>query len=144
MAWATPKTDWATQNSDGSRQYFNPDDYSRIVGNLQVAWNFLTGLGYVLGAWISMRAINYTSIPTAADCNSVEECLETLAAGPYTPPDYTEGRTFAGDGNDRTWDYTELNRIEGLTGEIYIGMVNADASAPYCGEFDFYCGGLFL
>lgn len=144
MAWTTPKTSWAVFNPDGSRQYFNPSDYSRIIGNLQTAWNFLAGLGYRLGTMLGMRPMDYSGIPISADCNAVEGNLEALAAGPYTPPDYTAGRIFAGDGNDRTWDYGELNRIEGLTGEIYTGMVNADARTPFCGQSDFYAGNLML
>lgn len=144
MSFTTPKTNWALTNTDGSKQYFNIEDYARIAGNIQAAWDFATGVRYELGVPLTMPTLGYPDIPAAAVFNAVEENLEHLADKTYKPADYTDGRIFAGDGNDRTWTYDELNRIEGLTGEIYDGLGKADAMTQYLGQPDFYLGDLYL
>jgi hypothetical protein len=138
MAWIAPKTDWMLG------RFFNIVDYARITGNLQTTWDFASAMRYELGSPIIMATLDYAGIPSKDVFNAVERNLESLANKTYKPSDYTNGRIFVGDGNDKTWTYDELNRIENLTSEIYTGLVLADAGAPYTAQYNFYCGSLYL
>lgn len=144
MAWISPKTDWALVSTDGSKQYFNITDYSRIIGNIQYISAFATESLHMSIILLAMAALDVTSIPGKDIFNAVERNIEALAAVIYTPPAFKAGRVFLGDGSDKTWLYGDLNRIENETAEIQAFAQAEYDTAPFSGQNNFFCGGLYL
>lgn len=77
MAWIQPKTDWV------SADYFNPEDYNRIVGNLY----FLKEMGEKLFGTISLIPMSsektFTSTIYASEINNIEKNLVRLNTYTY-------------------------------------------------------------
>lgn len=145
MSWVTPKTNWGLLNPDGSRQYFNADpDYNRITENLNCIWNFAKSAYYKLSELYDMPSLDFSSIPTKDIFNAVERNLDILANDVCKPDDYIAGRVFNGDGKDKSWDYNDLNRIEGSLNKIYTILKLEYSAAPFSNQIDFYCNSLIL
>ena len=101
--WIEPKTDWS------SNDYFNAEDYNRIIGNLAYLRAYLGGLfnsltNVSLGEEKSVESLIY-----AREVNAIEQALETLNKETYRLAIGEAKEYFA---NQKTIDYAELNRIE--------------------------------
>jgi len=118
--WQTPKTDWEIKPYvDGRYQgdWFNVDDYNRIIGNLRylhAAGQNVYGVAFDI---LGMSTADTTGFPHASDINALEDNLYTLTQNTYSPPDYTGKKTWAGNGSTPTTD--DLNRIEQACAAIY-------------------------
>lgn len=111
--WQTPKTDWEIKPYiDGRYQgdWFNVDDYNRIVGNLRYLHAAGQNVYDVVFDILGMSAADTEGFPHAGDINALEDSLYALTQNTYAPPDYTGKKTWAGNGSTPTVD--DLNRIE--------------------------------
>ena len=108
--WITPKTDWVATD------YFNVDDYNRIVGNI----NYLKELAATVIKDITIDSMTadkgYTSIMYAADMNAIENSLATINENTY---DFDFGESQSYTANGATPLYDEFNRIESATLKLY-------------------------
>lgn len=124
MAWTTPKTDWhggldAEGLYEGDR--FNATDFNRIKNNLA----YLRDLAITLYEEFSIVSLGNDRTPAdyfyADEINQLEANLvtinqNTLKRSYGTAPTYVE--------NGNTMDYTELNRLESATLDLYNRLTN--------------------
>lgn len=124
MAWTTPKTDWhggldAEGLYEGDR--FNATDFNRIKNNLA----YLRNLAITLYEEFSIVSLGNDRTPAdyfyADEINQLEANLvtinqNTLKRSYGTAPTYVE--------NGNTMDYTELNRLESATLDLYNRLTN--------------------
>lgn len=124
MAWTTPKTDWhggldAEGLYEGDR--FNATDFNRIKNNLA----YLRDLAITLYEEFSIVSLGNDRTPAdyfyADEINQLEANLvtinqNTLKKSYGTAPTYVE--------NGNTMDYTELNRLESATLDLYNRLTN--------------------
>lgn len=124
MAWTTPKTDWhggldAEGLYEGDR--FNATDFNRIKNNLA----YLRDLAITLYEEFSIVSLGSDRTPAdyfyADEINQLEANLvtinqNTLKRSYGTAPTYVE--------NGNTMDYTELNRLESATLDLYNRLTN--------------------
>lgn len=105
MAWITPKTNWVATD------YFNPEDYNRITGNIQ----YIKQKAIELWGNFQTPALspdkNYASMIYASEMNNIENAVVNINANTY---DFNlgESKTYAANNNSATLNYTDLNRIE--------------------------------
>jgi hypothetical protein len=106
--WITPKTDWT------SSDYFNIEDYSRIVGNIQYLRDFIS----TLFSDITLESVEsekqYDSMIYAEEINAIERNLEKINV--Y---DFDIGETKVYYVNEHTPNFEEFNRIESATLKLY-------------------------
>ena len=112
--WITPKTDWVVTD------YFNADDYNRIVGNI----NYLKELAAKVIKDITIDSMTadkgYTSIMYAADMNAIENSLEIINENTY---DFDFGESQSYTANGATPLYNEFNRIESASLKLYQTLI---------------------
>ena len=113
--WITPKTDWTSES------YFNSEDYNRIIGNITYLKAYLDTLFYGLTNISTMEKKTATSLIYAREINAIETALETLTIETYK---FNLGETKEYIANTRTFDFVELNRIEGAILFLYTKMIN--------------------
>lgn len=103
MAWIEPKTDWI------SSDYFNAEDYNRIIGNLAHLKALADELFRSLTDVSMGDEKNHLSMIYAREINNIEDTLETLNLETY---DLEIGakQTFKANGSTPLW--SEFNRIE--------------------------------
>lgn len=110
MAWSTPKTNWV------GTDYFNVEDYNRIVGNL----NYLKSIMHSLFKEVDYEFMEenklYSSMIYASEINAIESNLRALNNGSYNLV-IGEGKGYSPNG--ATQDYVELNRIENAILSLY-------------------------
>lgn len=122
MAWIVPKTDW--KNTD----YFNIEDYNRIIGNLEYIKALGAALFYGLPSIASLGDDKtYTSMIYAREINAIEDCLEKLNLGSYSF-DIGDKKTYYA--NQSTPLYSEFNRIEGAILLLYKTMTAHKEGLP--------------
>lgn len=110
MAWQTPKTDWV------STDYFNIEDYNRIVGNLTELRN-LAVIGYKdfdLDKMVVEKT--YSDYIYADEINAIESNLTRICNNTYLPDIGTQQTYYA---NQPTPDWQEFNRIESACLTLY-------------------------
>ena len=111
--WLPPKTDWK------STDYFNIEDYNRIVGNL----NYLKALGNTLFLEFSLKDMEsektYSSMMYASEMNLIEDNLESINRCTYGF-EIGEKPTFRL--NKATPLWSEFNRIESSCLRLYKTM----------------------
>lgn len=138
--WTTPKTDWFGETVDGiySGDYFNASDYNRIKNNL----NYLYELAQKLYSSFTITSMGndktYSDFFYTDDINNIENNLYTL----YLK---TLKKTIAKTiyyYDSKTPDYTELNRIESLTLDLY-NKLTAQYEGRRTLEFNFGSKGGF-
>ena len=124
MAWTTPKTDWhGGLNADGLYEgdRFNATDFNRIKNNLA----YLRDLAITMYKEFSIVSLGSDRTPAdyfyADEINQLEANLVTinqhsLKRSYGTAPTYVE--------NGNTMDYTELNRLESATLDLYNRLTN--------------------
>ena len=123
VAWVTPKTDWhgGTTNGVYSGDYFNASDFNRIKNNLEHLREMSVKMydEYSIGVLGSDR--NVGDYFYADEINTLEQNLTTindhnLKRSYGVAPIFTE--------NGNTVDYTELNRIETASLDLYNTLMN--------------------
>ena len=122
--WVTPKTDWHYElDSDGLYigDRFNAVDFNRIKNDLE----YLRELAITMYDSFTINALGVDRTPKdyfyADEINQLEENLNTINTksikGSYgNTPSYTA--------NGNVMDFTELNRLEGATLDLYDKLSN--------------------
>ena len=107
MEWIEPKTDWDITD------YFNIDDYGRIVNNIaylkEYAKTILLNLENVEFSENIVNDKTYSSMIYASEINAIEDKLEELNLKTYAI-NIGEKKTYYP--NEKTMNYEDLNRIE--------------------------------
>lgn len=117
--WTTPKTDWVASD------YFNFTDFNRIKNNLACLHDLAEEVypSFSVNSTSTEDVTDYNYIWLPSDINKLEQDLTTLYQH-MTLRDFNIGtqKTFTYNGAFIT--YTELNRIESATLNIYNRLVN--------------------
>lgn len=103
MAWIEPKTDWTSDD------FFNAEDYNRIIGNI----THLKSLGDDLFSGLSKLSMGeekaVMSLIYAREMNNIENTLDSLNLETYRL-EIGDKQTFKANGSTPLW--SEFNRIE--------------------------------
>lgn len=115
MAWIEPKTNWA------SADYFNIEDYNRIIGNIKYLKSLADELFYGFSSIIDMGAEKvYTSMIYAREMNVIESNLDVINNSSYG---FNIGNQTTYQANKSTPLWSEFNRIESACLLLYTTMV---------------------
>lgn len=128
MAWIEPKTDWT------SADYFNAEDYNRIIGNINHLKTLAGDLFYGLSNFINERKKTVMSLIYAREMNDIENALESLNMETYGL-EIGDKQTFKANGSTPLW--SEFNRIESAILLLYNTMVVHKDNLP---RLDFRLG----
>lgn len=138
MGWVTPKTDWQVsydENGNYTGDYFNIEDYNRIIGNL----NYLKELASTLFPAISVADMGtektYESMIYASEMNVIEDNLEAINQNTYS---LDIGSKVTYQVNKGTPLWSELNRIENACLLLYKTLTAHKNALP---RFAFTLGG---
>lgn len=110
MGWQTPKTDWKWTDEEHG-DYFNKDDYNRIIGNIEVIRELTKEVNKPFETAGMAEKQSYSDYVYADEFNTIEENLAVLARNTFPNTEFEAEMYFA---NGPTPDYNELNRIESL------------------------------
>lgn len=121
MAWIEPKTDWA------GTDYFNVDDYNRIIGNITHLKALADALFLKLTELSMGEEKTYLSLIYAREMNNIENSLEVLNLETYGF-DIGEKTEYRANGN--TPLYSEFNRIESAILLLYNTMTSHKEALP--------------
>lgn len=121
MAWIEPKTNWVATD------YFNIEDYNRIIGNIAHLKALADDLFVKLTDLSMGEEKTYLSLIYAREMNNIESSLETLNLETY---DFDIGETTEYKANSSTPLYTEFNRIESAILLLYNTMVSHKEALP--------------
>ena len=103
MAWTTPKTNWVATD------YFNKEDYNRIVDNLLYLQSIVYHLFDTPKYETMAQNKNYSDLIYASEFNAIENNLDALNKGTYKA---SIGNKASYSANGLTPNYVEFNRIE--------------------------------
>ena len=103
MAWIEPKTNWE------STDYFNIEDYNRIVGNLTYLKDLSLELFKDFTTEDMVGSKDYSSMIYAREINAIENNLESVNINTYN---FDIGDTKEFYPNKATPLWSEFNRIE--------------------------------
>lgn len=124
MAWTTPKTDWygaVDANGVYSGDRFNAEDFNRIKNNLQC----LRDLAITIYEEFDIASVGDDKTVTdyfyADEINQLEENLNTINTHTMN---LSYGATPVYMDNGNIMDFTELNRLEGATLDLYEKIKN--------------------
>ena len=124
MAWTTPKTDWygaVDANGVYSGDRFNAEDFNRIKNNLQC----LRDLAITIYEEFDIASVGDDKTVTdyfyADEINQLEENLNTINTHTMN---LSYGATPIYMDNGNIMDFTELNRLEGATLDLYEKIKN--------------------
>lgn len=121
MAWIEPKTNWVAID------YFNAEDYNRILGNL----TFLKEFSRLLFKSFEMLDMGgektYTDFIYAREINAMEDNLETINLKTYA---MNIGEKVVYKDNGNTPLYSELNRMELAMLKIFAELQTHKANLP--------------
>ena len=121
MAWIEPKTDWI------STDYFNIEDYNRIIGNIR----YLKALSEALFKSFDTLSMGeektYVSMIYAREMNAIESNLEIINTNTYSF-DIGETQTFQANKSTPLW--SEFNRIESACLLLYNTMIAHKNALP--------------
>ena len=121
MAWIEPKTDWK------SNDYFNIEDYNRIIGNISYLKAFSEELFKYLDTLDMGEEKTYVSMIYAREMNAIENNLEIINENTY---DFDIGETKTFQANKSTPLWSEFNRIESACLLIYSTMIAHKNALP--------------
>lgn len=121
MAWIEPKTNW--NESD----YFNAEDYNRIIGNLAYLEIVSEELFKEIELLYMGEDKTYDSLIYAREINAIESNLETINLNTYG---FNIGEKMVYKDNGNTPLYSEFNRIEGAILKLYTTMQAHKANLP--------------
>lgn len=119
--WIEPKTDWTSED------YFNAEDYNRIIGNLAYLKAYLDGLFLNLTNVSLGEEKTYLSLIYAREMNDIEQTLDKLNMETYS---FSIGETQTYKSNKPTPLWSEYNRIENAIMLIYNTMVAHKEALP--------------
>ena len=117
--WTTPKTDWVATD------YFNWSDFNRIKNNLAYLHDEAEKVcpPFSVNSTSTADITSYEYIWLPSDINKLEQDLTTIfQAVKY--PDMSIGNQKTFSYNGAFINYTELNRIESASLNIYNRLVN--------------------
>lgn len=118
--WLKPKTDWEIKPPVNGRymgDWFNVEDYNRIIGNLRYLHTAGQNVYAVVFDILGMTPQDRTGFPRAGEINALEESLYRITINTYAPLDYTGKATWADNGKTPT--VNDLNRIERACASIF-------------------------
>ena len=110
MGWKTPKTDWVATD------YFNAEDYNRIIGNVAHLKAYLDGLFADLNISAMGEEKTYLSLLYAREMNVIEDNISALNSGSYGF-DIGDKKTYKANGSTPTFE--DFNRIESAILNLY-------------------------
>ena len=123
MSWVTPKTEWHGETVDGiySGDRFNASDFNRIKNNLEYLRNLSVKMydEYSFGWLGDDRSVG--DYFYADEINTLEQNLAAINAH-TVKESYGTAPTYADNGN--TMDFTELNRLESASLDLYDKLNN--------------------
>lgn len=119
--WIEPKTDWTSED------YFNAEDYNRIIGNIAYLKAYLDDLFLNLTNVSLGEEKTYKSLFYAREMNAIEESLDILNKETYK---FKIGDKQTYKANKPTPLWSEWNRIEDATLQIYKTMVAHKENLP--------------
>lgn len=112
-SWTQPKMDWK------STDYFNIEDYNRIVGNLIYIEDMARQLFQLLEIQQMEEEKNYYSMFYASEMNAIENNLHNINLSSYN---FNIGDKKEYYPNNSTPLYTEYNRIESATLKLFYAL----------------------
>ena len=118
--WQAPKTDWEIRPPVNGRymgDWFNVEDYNRIIGNLRYLHAAGQNVYAVVFDILGMSPQDRNGFPRAGEINALEESLYRVAENTFKPSDYTGKAIWAGNGKTPSVD--DLNRIERACAAIF-------------------------
>lgn len=123
MAWSTPKTDWHGETTDGVYigDRFNAEDYNRIKNNLQCLRDLAVTIYEEFDIGLMGDDKTVTDYFYADEINQLETNLATINANTLN---LSYGATPTYMSNENTMDFTELNRLESATLDLYEKITN--------------------
>ena len=121
MGWITPKTDWV------STDYFNIEDYNRIIGNIIYLKDFAEELFKALDTLDMGEEKTYVSMIYAREMNAIESNLATINNNTYK---FDIGKTQTFQANKSTPLWSEFNRIESACLLLYNTMIAHKNALP--------------
>lgn len=119
--WTTPKTNWQSTDSF----MLNPD-YERIRGNMQHLHGMAQRLYPAFGL-VNMADYTIEGLPFIEFFDNVETNLQRLYDCTFKRRDYAN-RVMRENGS--VWDFRDLNRIEGILGQMYSDMLTQESTKP--------------
>lgn len=123
MSWVTPKIDWHGETVNGiySGDRFNASDFNRIKNNLEYLRNLSVKMydEYDFGWLGDDRTIG--DYFYADEINTLEQNLAAINSH-TVKESYGTAPTYADNGN--TMDFTELNRLESASLDLYDKLTN--------------------
>lgn len=124
MAWLAPKTDWygyTDENKDYHGDRFNATDFNRIKNNLQHLRNLAVKMYDDFRIADMGEDRSYEEYPYADELNEIESNLDIIIA--HTLRGNYGARKFYMD-EGAFIDFSELNRIESATLDMYNKLTN--------------------
>ena len=121
MAWIEPKTNWV------STDYFNAEDYNRIIGNLVYLKEYACALVKKFELADMGAEKSYLDFIYAREINTIEDNLETINLKTYA---LNIGEKVAYKDNGNTPLYSELNRMELAMLKIFAELQTHKANLP--------------
>ena len=121
MAWIEPKTNWE------STDYFNIEDYNRIVGNLTYLKDLSLELFKDFTTEDMVGSKDYSSMIYAREINAIENNLETVNINTYN---FDIGDTKEFYPNKTTPLWSEFNRIESAMLLLHNTMLSHKNALP--------------
>ncbi|MEG0764209.1 MAG: hypothetical protein RR424_10345 [Oscillospiraceae bacterium] len=130
--WITPKTNWTKDDT-----FDISPDYERIKGNILHLKAEAAQL-YLPFSINNMSDYSIKSLPYEEFFNNVENGLKAIYDNTFKRNSYTS-KTFIA--NATVWDWRDLNRIEGVTAQIYVDFMAQSLAKP---KLKFMLGGVTL
>ena len=121
MAWMEPKTNWK------STDYFNAEDYNRIIGNLAYLKGYACALVKKFELVDMGAEKTYSDFIYAREINAIEDNLETINLKTYV---MNIGEKVVYRDNGNTPLYSEFNRMENAMLRLYEEMQVQKANLP--------------
>lgn len=121
MAWIEPKTNWVATD------YFNAEDYNRILGNLVFLKEFSRSLFKSFEMLDMGEEKTYTDFIYSREINAMEDNLETINLKTYA---MNIGEKVVYKDNGNTPLYSELNRMELAMLRIFAELQTHKANLP--------------
>lgn len=121
MAWIEPKTDWVASD------YFNIEDYNRIIGNITHLKALADDLFLNLTVLSLGKEKTYLSLIYAKEINTIENSLEILNLETFN---LNIGKKTEYRANERTPLYSEFNRIESAILLLYKTIASHKEALP--------------
>lgn len=119
--WIEPKMDWT------SSDFFNVEDYNRIIGNISFLKSYMDELFANLTQVSLGEEKTYESLFYASEMNNIEQALETLNLETYKLS-IGEMQTYRANKPTPLW--SEFNRIENAIYRLHKMMVVHKANLP--------------